>query len=47
MGSHRLPTAVLSLIPEGPVRRATRWPVAESIEAVTIEPARVTITTRP
>jgi hypothetical protein len=47
LGRRRLPTAVLGLFPEGPVRRATRWPVPEAVEAVTVESGRVTITTRP
>jgi hypothetical protein len=47
LGRRRLPTAVLSLLPEGPVLRATRWPVPETVESVTVEPGRLTITTRP
>ncbi len=47
LGRRRLPTAVLGLLPEGPVLRATRWSVPETVEAVTVEPGRVTIMTRP
>ncbi len=47
LGRRRLPTAVLGLLPEGPVLRATRWPVPETVESVTVEPGRLTITTRP
>ena len=47
LGRRRLPTTVLGLLPEGPVLRATRWPLPETVEAVTVEPGRLTITTRP
>jgi hypothetical protein len=47
LGRRRLPTVFLGLLPEGPVLRATRWPVPETIESVTVEPGRLTITTRP
>jgi hypothetical protein len=47
MGSRRLPAAVLSVLPEGPVLRATRWPVPDSVDSVTVEPGRLTITIRP
>ena len=46
MGSRRLPAAVLSVLPEGPVLRATRWPVGDSVDSVTVEPGRLTITIR-
>jgi hypothetical protein len=46
MGSRRLPAAVLSVLPEGPVLRATRWPVPDSVDSMTVEPGRVTITIR-
>jgi len=47
LGRRRLPTAVLGLLPEGPILRATRWPVPETVESVTVEPGRLTITIRP
>jgi hypothetical protein len=47
MGSRRLPVAVLSVLPEGPVLRATRWPVPASVDSVTVETGRVTIVIRP
>jgi hypothetical protein len=47
IGRRRLPTAMLGLVPEGPVVRTTRWPVPEAVEAITVEPGRLTITTRP
>jgi len=46
VGSRRLPAAVLSLLPEGPVLRATRWPVPGAVDSVLVEPGRLTITTR-
>lgn len=46
VGSRRLPAAVLSLLPEGPVLRATRWPVPDAVDSVLVEPGRVIITTR-
>lgn len=47
VGSRRLPAAVLSVLPDGPMRRATRWPVPDSVDSVTVEPGRLTITVRP
>lgn len=47
VGSRRLPAAVLSVLPEGPVLRATRWPVPDSVDSVRVEPGRLTITIRP
>lgn len=47
VGSRRLPAAVLSVLPEGPVLRATRWLVPDSVDSVTVEPGRLTITIRP
>jgi hypothetical protein len=47
IGRRRLPTALLGLFPEGPILRTTRWPVPDAVEAVTVEPGRVTIATRP
>lgn len=46
LGRRRLPTAVLGLLPEGPIARATRWAVPETVESVTVEPGRLTVTTR-
>lgn len=47
VGSRRIPVAVLAMLPDGPVPRATRRSVPETIEAVVIEPGRLTIVTRP
>jgi len=46
LGRRRLPTSVLSVLPEGPASRATRWPVPDTVDAVTVEPGRVTIAVR-
>lgn len=46
VGSRRLPAAVLSLLPEGPALRATRWPVPDTVDSVVVEPGRLTITIR-
>jgi len=46
LGRRRFPTALLGLLPEGPVLRTTRWPVPDTVEAVTVEPGRLTVTTR-
>src|SRR5262249_13203915 len=47
LGRRRLPTALLAFLPEGAVLRTTRWPVPDAVETVTVEPDRLTITTRP
>ena len=47
VGNRRLPAAMLAIFPEGPARRATRWPVSETIDSVSIEPGRLTLTGRP
>ena len=47
VGSRRLPAAVLTMLPEGPARRATGWPVSETIDSVVVEPGRLTVTSRP
>src|SRR5262245_46940649 len=47
MGRRRLPVAVLYVLPDGPLLRATRWPVPAAVESVVVEPGQVTITTRP
>ena len=46
MGSRRLPAAVLSVLPEGPALAATRWPVPDAVDSVTVEPGRLTIAIR-
>ena len=46
VGSCRLPALVPGLLPEGPVPRATRWPVSESIDSVVVEPGRLIVTSR-
>lgn len=47
VGRRRVPAALLTMIPGGPALRATRWPVPETVEAVVVEPGRVTIARRP
>jgi hypothetical protein len=47
IGSRRLPAAALGVLPEGPALRATRWPVPDAVDAVVVEPGRLTITRRP
>jgi hypothetical protein len=47
VGSRRLPAAVLTMLPEGPAPRATRWPVPEMVDSVLVEPGRLTVTSRP
>lgn len=46
VGSRRLPTSLLHLLPEGPVLRATRWTLPRGIDSVLIEPGLVTVTRR-
>lgn len=46
LGNRRLPAAVTSVLPEGPVLRATRRPVPDSVDSVTVEPGRLIITLR-
>ena len=46
VGSCRLPALVQGLLPEGPVTRATRWPISESIDSVVVEPGRLIVTSR-
>jgi hypothetical protein len=46
VGRRRLPAAVLSVLPDGPLVRATRWPVPETVDAVVVEPGRLTVTIR-
>ena len=47
LGSRRVPVAVLSMLPAGPLVRATLRPVPQWIEGLTIEPGRLTIVRRP
>jgi len=47
IGRRRVPAAALTVIPSGPVARATRWPLPETVESVIVEPGRVTIVRRP
>ena len=46
LGRRRLPASVLSVLPEGPVLRTTRWPVPDTVDSVTVESGRFTITIR-
>ena len=46
VGSCRLPALVAGLLPDGPVPRATRWPISESIDSVVVEPGRLIMTSR-
>jgi hypothetical protein len=47
IGRRRVPALVLTILPDGPLLRATRWPVSPSIESVVVEPGRLTVTSRP
>jgi hypothetical protein len=47
IGRHRVPVAILTVLPEGPILRATRWPVPAAVDTVVIEPGRVIVATRP
>jgi hypothetical protein len=47
VGRRRLPVVMLTVFPEGPVHRATRWPVPAAVDTIVVEPGRVTITTKP
>lgn len=46
LGRRRVPTFVLSLLPEGPTLRAMRWSVPETVDSVTIDAGQLTITVR-
>ena len=46
LGNCRLPSLALTLLPEGPVLRATRWPISEVIDSIVVEPGRVIVTSR-
>ena len=47
VGRRRVPAVVLTMVPDGPAVRATRWPVPEAVETVVVEPGRLTIVRRP
>jgi hypothetical protein len=47
VGSRRVPAALLTILPEGPALRATRWTVSGTIDTVVVEPGRLTVTSRP
>ena len=47
VGSRRVPAAVLTILPEGPALRATRWAVSGTVDSVVVEPGRLTVTSRP
>jgi hypothetical protein len=46
VGRCRLPALVWTLLPEGPLLRATRWPISETIDSVVVEPGRLIVTGR-
>ena len=46
LGNCRLPSLALTLLPEGPILRATRWPISEAIDSIVVEPGRVIVTSR-
>ena len=47
VGTRRVPVAALTALPEGPIRRATRWGVSGAVDSVLVEPGRLTVTSRP
>ena len=47
IGSRRVPAVVLTVLPDGAVRRATQWTVSGTIDSVLVEPGRLTVTSRP
>ena len=47
VGTRRVPAVVLTVLPEGPILRATRWSVSGTIDSVVVEPGRLTVTSRP
>ena len=47
VGSRWVPAVVLSVLPDGSVRRATHWTVSGTIDSVLVEPGRLTVTSRP
>jgi hypothetical protein len=47
MGRRRLPAAVFGTLPGVSGPRAIRWPVPDAVESLTVEPGRLTVTTRP
>ena len=46
LGNCRLPSLALTLFPEGPILRATRWPISEAIDSIVVEPGRLIVTSR-
>ena len=47
VGTRWVPVVVLAAIPDGAIRRATRWAVPGTIDSVLVEPGRLTVTSRP
>jgi hypothetical protein len=47
VGTRRVPAVMLTVLPEGPILRATRWSVSGTIDSVVVEPGRLTVTSRP
>ena len=47
LGRRRFPVSVLSILPEGPVLRATRRPVPNTVDSIAVESGSLTITVRP
>jgi hypothetical protein len=47
VGSRRVPAAIMTILPEGPALRATRWAVSGTVDSVVVEPGRLTVTSRP
>jgi hypothetical protein len=47
VGTRRVPAVVLTVLPEGPILRATRWSVSGTIDSGVVEPGRLTVTSRP
>lgn len=47
LGHRRLPASILSVLSEGSALQATRLPVPDTVDSVTVESGRVTIIIRP
>lgn len=47
VGNRRVPAALLTILPEGPILRATRCTVSGTIDTVVVEPGRLVVTSRP
>ena len=47
VGNRRVPAAIMTILPEGPALRATRWAVPGTVDSVVVEPGRLTVTSRP